>query len=99
LPDAGTRALRGARDVHARCPIREKPGEGARGRTVSLVCQGFKSDVYLKKRRERTKAELGVALSAFSPDKVFTTMQELIDSFDWTEFEATDKQFKLLTEI
>jgi len=61
--------------------------------------KGFKSDVYLKKRRERTKAELGVALSAFSPDKVFTTMQELIDSFDWTEFEATDKQFKLLTEI
>jgi hypothetical protein len=59
----------------------------------------FESNVYLKRRRERTKAELGVALSVFSPDRVFTTMQELIDSVDWSEFEATDEQFKLLTDI
>ena len=61
--------------------------------------QGFESDVYLRKRRERTKAELGVALAVFSPDKVFSTMKELIDSVDWSEFATTDKQFKLLTEI
>lgn len=64
-----------------------------------MFVEGFESDMYLKKRRERTKAELGAALTVFSPDKVFTTMQELIDSVDWSKFEATDRQFKLLTEI
>ena len=59
----------------------------------------FHSEKYLKRRREKTKAELGVALSVFSPDKVFTTMKEIIDSVDWSSFETANKQFKLLEEI
>lgn len=61
--------------------------------------KGFDSNVYLKKRREQTKAELGVALAVFSPDRVFTTMQELIDSVDWSDFKASETQFRLLLEI
>ena len=59
----------------------------------------FKSDIYLQKRREKTKAELGVSLAVFSPDKVFTTMEELIDSVNWGDFELSHKQFALLREI
>lgn len=59
----------------------------------------FKSDVYLQRRREKTKAKLGVSLAVFSPDKVFTTMEELIDSVNWGDFELSHKQFALLREI
>ena len=55
----------------------------------------FHSDVYLKQRREKTKAELGVSLSVFTPDKVFTTMKELLDSVDWSRFAIAREQFGL----
>ena len=59
----------------------------------------FKSDVYLRQRRDRIKAELGVSLSVFSPDKVFTTMNELINEVNWGEFEQADRQFEMLKQI
>lgn len=60
---------------------------------------GFQSDVYLKHRREKIKAELGVSLSIFSPDRIFTTMKELIDSVAWEDFSETHKQFELLKRL
>lgn len=59
----------------------------------------FQSDCYLKERREKIKAELGVSLSVFSPDRIFTTMKELIDSVEWEKFSTTHKQFDLLRQI
>lgn len=59
----------------------------------------FKSESYLKHRRDKIKAELGVSMSVFNPDRVFTTMKELIDSVDWSQFVVTHKQFGLLKSI
>lgn len=59
----------------------------------------FESDIYLRRRRERTKAELGVSLAVFSPDRVFTTMEELINSVNWEDFDLSHRQFSLLREI
>lgn len=57
------------------------------------------SDVYLQKRRERVKAELGVSVAVFSPDKVFTEMSELISSVRWENLDYIHSQFALLREI
>lgn len=59
----------------------------------------FKSDIYLKKRREKIKAELSVSISIFSPERMFDTLKEIIESVDWKEFRATDQQFGVLGEI
>lgn len=59
----------------------------------------FSSDKYLKGRREKIKAELGVSLSVFSPDRIFSTMKELLDSVQWNEFDTTNEQFNVLKEL
>ena len=61
--------------------------------------KNFSSQVYLRERREKVKAELGVSLSVFSPDKVFTTMKELIDSAHWETFATANTQFERLKEL
>ena len=66
---------------------------------VKAFIQHFSSDVYLKSRREKIKAELGVSLSIFNPDKVFTTMDELLKSVDWHSFDIVNDHFKILCEI
>ena len=59
----------------------------------------LKSKKYLIHRREKIKAELGVSIAVFSPDKVFTTMNELIESVDWKEYSKFNNQFELLKEL
>lgn len=59
----------------------------------------FSSEKYLRERREKVKAELGVSLSVFSPDRVFTTMKELIDSVSWGDFTTAHVQFERLQEL
>lgn len=54
---------------------------------------------YLKSRRDKIKAELGVSLAVFSPDKAFSTMKEIIDSVDWTKFDSTQHQFQVLKQM
>lgn len=61
--------------------------------------KNFSSAVYLRSRREKVKAELGVSLAVFSPDRVFTTMKELIDSVQWGSFTTANTQFELLREL
>lgn len=68
-------------------------------RQSEIFVDNFQSSEYLTKRREKVKAKLGVALSVFCPDKVFTTMNELLESVDWSESEVSRKQFGLLEEI
>lgn len=66
---------------------------------VNDFLENFKSTCYLTKRREKIKAKLGVSLSIFSPDKIFTTINELLESVDWCKFETTHTQFKILRDI
>lgn len=54
---------------------------------------------YLRKRRQRIKAELGMSVAVFTPDKVFSEMDELIMSVDWERFDITNKQFEILKDI
>lgn len=66
---------------------------------VKEFIKGFKSEEFLKKRRDRVKAELSVSISVFLPDKMFDTMTEIIKSVDWTDFRATDTQFGVLLRL
>lgn len=78
-------------------------GQDSEKQTVIQRSKGFvaafDSQVYLTKRRERVKAELGVSMAVFSPDKVFSTMRELIESVDWSLFDSAHRQFDLLRQI
>ena len=60
---------------------------------------GFASEKYLKKRREKIKAELGVSISIMNPDRVFTIMNELLESVSWEKFDTANKQFSVLKDI
>ena len=66
---------------------------------VKEFVNGFNSEVFLKKRRDRTKAELSVSISVFAPDRMFDTLTEIIKSVDWTNFRTTDTQFGVLLRI
>lgn len=54
---------------------------------------------YLRKRRQRIKAELGMSVAVFTPDKVFSEMDELIMAVDWEKFDITNNQFGILKDI
>lgn len=54
---------------------------------------------YLQSRRDKIKAELGVSLAVFSPDRAFSRMKEIIESVDWTKFDSTHQQFQVLKQI
>lgn len=66
---------------------------------VDSFIEGYKSDVYLKSRRERVKARMGISLSIFAPDRSFCIMKEIIDSVDWGKFKTSLEQFELLNEL
>lgn len=61
--------------------------------------EDLKQSKILQERREKIKAELGVFISIFSPDRVFTTMNELIESVQWENFDTSYKQFQNLRSI
>lgn len=65
---------------------------------VQTFVRDLKSQVFLKKRREKIKANLSVAVSVFAPERMFETFNELISLVDWSLFDETNKQFKVLTE-
>lgn len=66
---------------------------------VKSFIKDFRSEEYLKKRRDRVKAELSISISVFLPDRMFDTMTEIIRSVDWSEFCTTDTQFGVLLHI
>ena len=63
---------------------------------IEKFLEEFKSDTYLKSRRERVKAKLGVTLGIMAPDKSFYSMKELIDCVNWADYRASFEQFELL---
>lgn len=66
---------------------------------VEDFIDSYSSDVYLKKRRDRVKAKLGISLSIFEPDKSFYVMKEILYSVDWGKFEESDKQFEMVKVV
>ena len=65
---------------------------------VKQFIRGLKSQDYLRTRRQKIKAELSVSVSVFFPERMFDTLIELITQVDWSKFETTNEQFKVLTE-
>lgn len=55
-----------------------------------------KYNAFLKRRREKVKAELGMFVSVLNPDKMFDTLRELIESVNWDKIELTNSQFSML---
>lgn len=66
---------------------------------VKEFVKNIKSNVFLKKRREKVKAELGVSIAVFSPDKVFKTMNELLEEVHWEKYDTINGQFAFLKEL
>ena len=66
---------------------------------VETFISDFKSEVYLRKRRERIKAKFGTSMAIFAPDKSLKSMKEIINSVNWEKFDTTKKQFKMVEEI
>ena len=66
---------------------------------VKMFIREFKSDEFLRRRREKVKAELSVSISVFIPDRMFDSITEIIKSVDWSDFRSTDTQFGILLDI
>ena len=66
---------------------------------VKQFLKELKSEVYLKKRRDRIKADLSVSVSIFVPDRMFDTLIELIGLVDWKQFNSWNEQFGELDYI
>lgn len=66
---------------------------------VDVFLKNFHSETYLKKRRERIKSRLSVTLSIISPDRTFSTINEILQSIAWDKYDTYNKQFLFLKEI
>ena len=66
---------------------------------TDFFVDNFRSDKFLRKRRERIKAKLSVLLSVISPDRTFTTIDEYLKSVNWSEFEGYMDTFKPILDI
>jgi hypothetical protein len=66
---------------------------------VKTFLRDIKTTEYLRKRREKIKAELGVSFSIFCPERMFDTMLELIRQVDWTEYKTANDHFGILLGI
>lgn len=62
------------------------------------LTQNQKYNVFLKRRRDKIKAELGMFVSVINPDKMFNTLRELNESVDWSKFDLTNSQFSMLLD-
>lgn len=61
--------------------------------------KNVKSEKYLKKRREKVKAELGVTFALISPDKVFTPLHNLLCEVNWGDYTTFQEGFKILENL
>ena len=61
--------------------------------------ESLKENEYIHKTRMKLKAKLGVALSIFYPDKVFSQFDSKLQIVDWTRFENLRECFKELIKI
>lgn len=57
------------------------------------------SEKYLLKPRERIKAELGTSFALMFPEKVFSLIDELIQSIPWEEYKKVREEFALLDTL
>lgn len=61
--------------------------------------ENIHTEVYLKGRRLRTKAVMGVSLSVFNPEGIFRIMNEILHSVNWSKFEISQRQFRIISDL
>lgn len=66
---------------------------------VKVFLRELKTSKYLHKRREKPKAELGVSVSIFCPDRSFDTLLEIIKQVDWKKYKTTNDHLGILLGI
>lgn len=54
---------------------------------------------YLKKRRDKVKAELGVTFALISPDKVFTPLHLLLSQIKWEKYSVYNEALEILKNL
>lgn len=54
---------------------------------------------FIQKHRYKGKAQLGTALSVFSPERVFTEEHARLTAIDWTQYDAVNTAFAVLKSI
>lgn len=69
-------------------------------KTASFVQQiRREADKYISTERLQLKAHLGVTWAVQFPEKVFSTIDEQINSVRWEEYETLEKCFGILNEL
>ena len=69
-------------------------------KTASFVQQIRRgADKYISTERLQLKAHLGVTWAVQFPEKVFSTIDEQINSVRWEEYETLEKCFGILNEL
>lgn len=66
---------------------------------VRAFINSIESNKYLRKRRERIKAELGTTFALISPDKVFTSLHSLLCEIPWSNYTTFQEGFKILEKL
>lgn len=59
----------------------------------------FRSERYLRHRRDKVKAKLSVSLSVISPDRTFTTINEFLENIEWKDYQGFQNQFSLFKKL
>lgn len=73
-------------------------GNEVKNQVIGFV-ENFKSNNYLKKKRDKIKAELGIGISIFNPGRSAYMISEIIHGYDWTELDKKIGQFKILRDL
>ena len=69
-------------------------------KTASFVQQiRREADKYISTERLQLKAHLGVTWAVQFPEKVFSTIDEQINSVRWEEYKTLEKCFGILNEL
>lgn len=66
---------------------------------VKIFVDNFKSEKYLKHRREKIKAKLSISLDVMYPSKTFTPLDEFLKQIEWKNYQIFQNQFSLLNKI
>lgn len=66
---------------------------------VKEFVDNFKSQKYLRHRREKVKANLAISLDVMYPSKNFTPIDQFLKQQNWKQYQIFQEQFKLLAKL
>lgn len=64
---------------------------------VKVFIENLCSEKYLRKRREKLKAELSVTFSIISPTHIFQKINKILKDIDWSQYSRFNEQYKELS--